>query len=265
MLRLEIAGGTNCDNYYAKIKTTMMMPSPKIGCCGFPVVKEKYAGHFHVVEVQQTFYQPPKISTLQNWRALVPENFEFTLKAWQIITHAAKSPTYRRLKTKLTGEEYEQCGAFQNTPIVQCAWETTRACAKALAARLVLFQCPASFTPTPKNIFQMRRFFTAIERGALKLLWEPRGNWPDDLVLSLCRELNLVHVVDPFLSRPVTTDLIYLRLHGGKDFKHVFSDEELRKVAQLIPADKPAYVMFNNIKMWEDARRFQLLVSSLNG
>jgi uncharacterized protein YecE (DUF72 family) len=238
-----------------------MVTPLKIGCCGFPVVKGKYAERFPVVEVQQIFYQPPKISTLQNWRVLVPDDFEFVLKAWQIITHTAKSPTYRRLKTKLTPVELDQCGAFQNTPIVQCAWETTRACAKALSASLVLFQCPASFTPTPQNISQMRSFFTLIERGNLKLLWEPRGNWPDDLVLSLCRELNLVHVVDPFLSRSVTTDFIYLRLHGGKDFKHIFSDEELRMVAGLIQAGKPAYVMFNNINMWEDARRFQLLIN----
>lgn len=233
--------------------------STRIGCCGFPVVKEKYAGRFQVVEVQQTFYQPPRISTLENWRALMPDHFEFTLKAWQIITHTAKSPTYRRLKTKLTEAEYAQCGAFQNTLIVQSAWETTRACAKALSAGLVLFQCPASFTPLPKNVAQMRRFFASIERDGLKLLWEPRGSWPDDLVRSLCRELNLIHVVDPFLSRSVTTDFIYLRLHGGKGFKHVFSDEELRMVAGLIPAGTPGYVMFNNISMWEDARRFQLL------
>jgi uncharacterized protein YecE (DUF72 family) len=239
----------------------MSISSAKTGCCGFPVVKEKYAMRFQVVEVQQTFYQPPKISTLQNWRALMPDDFEFTLKAWQIITHSAKSPTYRRLKTKLTEEEFVQCGAFQNTPIVQCAWETTRACAKALSASLVLFQCPASFTPTAQNISQMRGFFTSIERGNLKLLWEPRGNWPDGLVLSLCRELNLVHVVDPFLSRSVTTDFIYLRLHGGKDFKHVFSDEELQTVAKLILTGTPAYVMLNNINMWEDARRFQLLTN----
>jgi uncharacterized protein YecE (DUF72 family) len=240
------------------------MALPQIGCCGFPIIKTKFAERFHVVEVQQTFYEPPKISTLQNWRSLVPANFEFTLKAWQIITHAAKSPTYRRLKTKLTENECDQCGSFQTTPVVQRAWETTRVCAEALSASLVLFQCPASFTPTPENLAQMRRFFTSIERHNLKLLWEPRGNWPDSLVLSLCRELDLIHAVDPFLSRSVTSDFIYFRLHGGKDFKHVFSEEELRKIASLIPAGKPAYVMFNNINMSEDACRFQLLMSSFD-
>jgi uncharacterized protein YecE (DUF72 family) len=89
----------------------------------------------------------------------VPPHFEFTLKAWQLITHTAKSPTYRRLKTKLMPQELHQCGAFQWTSVVQQAWETTRACAEALSARLLLFQCPASFIPTPQNIDQMRHFF----------------------------------------------------------------------------------------------------------
>ena len=240
----------------------MSVAISKVGCCGFPVVKSKYVERFQVVEVQQTFYEPPQISTLEKWRGLVTDHFEFTLKAWQIITHTAKSPTYRRLKLELTPQECDRCGAFQSTPLVKRAWEITQACAEALAARLVLFQCPASFTNAPNNIAQMRRFFSSIERRNLKLLWEPRGNWPDSLVSSLCEELDLVHVVDPFISRSVTPDFIYFRLHGGKDFKHVFTGEELRKVVSLMPAGEPAYVMFNNINMWEDAHRFQQLMSS---
>ena len=77
----------------------------KIGCCGWPLPKERYAEHFGVAEVQQTFYEPPRLATLEKWRALVPADFEFTLKAWQLITHTCKSPTFRRLKTKLTEKE----------------------------------------------------------------------------------------------------------------------------------------------------------------
>jgi uncharacterized protein YecE (DUF72 family) len=239
-----------------------MISNLKVGCCGFPVTKVKYAQSFNVVEVQQTFYQPPQISTLQKWRAMMPAHFEFTLKAWQLITHTAKSPTFRRLKIKLTPGELEQCGSFRNTPMVNNAWDVTRACAAALGASLVLFQCPASFTPGEENVAQMREFFTTVERGKLKLLWEPRGKWPEALVRLLCQELDLIHVVDPFLSRPVTKDLPYLRLHGGKGFKHVFTAEELQNIAELVPVNKPAYVMFNNIKMWDDAGRFKTLVLS---
>jgi uncharacterized protein YecE (DUF72 family) len=233
------------------------MTYPKTGCCGFPLPKIAYAERFPVAEVQQTFYEPPMISTLQRWRTLVPPDFEFTLKAWQLITHTARSPTYRRLKTKLPPEELAQCGSFQTSPVVLRAWERTRACAEALSARHVLFQCPASFTCTPTNIEQMRGFFSTVERHGLTFLWEPRGDWPEDRILSLCLELNLVHAVDPFLARVVTSGLIYFRLHGGKGFKHVFTDAELQHIAGLIPAGRPAYVMFNNITMLNDATRFQ--------
>jgi uncharacterized protein YecE (DUF72 family) len=70
--------------------------------------------------------------------------------------------------------------------------------------------------------------------------------------------LDLVHAVDPFLSPSVTPDFVYFCLHGGKGFKHVFTYEELTSLAHLIPAGKPAHVMFNNIAMLEEARRFRL-------
>ncbi|MDB6018871.1 MAG: hypothetical protein JWR19_3360 [Pedosphaera sp.] len=237
---------------------------PKVGCCGFRLSKAEYAARFPVVEVQQTFYQPPGLATLKRWRATVPRDFEFTLKAWQLITHASHSPTYRRLKSNLTAAELEQCGSFQPTPMVEQAWLTTRACAKALAARRLLFQCPASFTPTLQNITQMRDFFTTIKRGDLTLLWEPRGNWPETLIQALCHDLNLVHVVDPFLARSLTPDFIYFRLHGGKDFQHIYSNTELRKLLALLPIGKPAYVMFNNVNMLEDATRFQEMAEPLH-
>jgi uncharacterized protein YecE (DUF72 family) len=65
----------------------------RIGCCGFPLSLSRYAKIFRVVEVQQTFYQPPLTRTLERGRARVPSEFEFTLKAWQLITHEATSPT----------------------------------------------------------------------------------------------------------------------------------------------------------------------------
>jgi uncharacterized protein YecE (DUF72 family) len=34
----------------------------KVGCWGFPVAKIKYFDEFDIVELQQTFYQPPESS-----------------------------------------------------------------------------------------------------------------------------------------------------------------------------------------------------------
>jgi uncharacterized protein YecE (DUF72 family) len=220
----------------------------------------EYTAHFHVVEAQQTFYQPPQVSTLERWRAVAPPDFEFTMKAWMLITHEARSPTYRRLKRELSESEREECGSFRLTPIVREAWEVTLACARALAARRVLFQCPASFEPTKENVKRLRKFFATIKRPEeLQLLWEPRGGWPDDLVRELCRELDLTHVVDPFAARTVTPDKIYFRLHGRTGFRYVYEDEELEELYAMLPKDKTSYVFFNNVRMREDAARFQRL------
>jgi uncharacterized protein YecE (DUF72 family) len=232
----------------------------KVGCCGFPLPKVKYEAQFPVGEVQQTFYQPPRLATLEKWRAQASAEFEFTLKAWQLITHPVSSPTYKRLKAPLSDVERRECGGFQPTAIVHEAWLATRACAEALQAQSVLFQCPASFVPSEPNVANVRDFFSRIKRRGLRLLWEPRGAWPAELVESLCRDLNLVHVVDPFLCRTVTRDFFYYRLHGGVGYRQQFSDHELRQLLTVMPPDKPAYVMFNNISMLEDAARFQELV-----
>jgi len=234
----------------------------KVGCCGFPLAKPKYAELFSAVEVQQTFYQPPRVATLQRWRAEAPAAFEFTLKAWQLITHPATSPTYRRLTIDLPGSELHECGGFQPTGTVQMAWLTTLACAAALSANCVLFQCPASFTPGEQNVANLRRFFSRIERRNLRMLWEPRGPWSDTLIQMLCHELDLVHVVDPFQHPTVTRHFIYYRLHGGKDYQHHFDSSELRRIHAAIPSGASTYVMFNNVSMLEDALRFQELLRS---
>lgn len=222
--------------------------------------KGEYALLFPVVEVQQTFYQPPQIKTLARWREEVPPEFEFTLKAWQLITHEARSPTYKRLKTKLSEEEREECGSFRLSSTVKDAWKTTLDCAEALAARRVLFQCPASFVPTRENLARMRKFFTTVKRGGLQFLWEPRGDWPTATLISLCQELDLVHVVDPFSARTVTPEFCYFRLHGRKGWRHVYEDDELEELVEMLAGSKTAYVLFNNLRMVEDAARFQELI-----
>jgi uncharacterized protein YecE (DUF72 family) len=184
--------------------STKRVSRVRIGTCGFGVSKSRYAELFSTVEVQHTFYQPPGISTLERWREETPREFEFTLKAWQLITHEAMSPTYRRLKRKLSAREQQEAGYFKPTAIVKEAWEVTLACAKALQARTILFQCPGSFKPNQENIANLRKFFTGIsetrDREKLNFCWEPRGDWDSTVVKEICMAHRLWHVVDPFLS-----------------------------------------------------------------
>lgn len=234
------------------------------GTCGFGISKPKYAELFPSVEVQLTFYQPPSIATLERWREQMPHEFEFTLKAWQLVTHEAKSPTYRRLKRKLSEVEQQEAGFFKPTAIVREAWDVTLACARALAAKTILFQCPASFKSTPENIANLNEFFAGAsqtkKREKLNLAWEPRGEWDRKLVKEICRVNGLWHVVDPFKDRTVTPANCYFRLHGRNGWRYKYEEGELRELVGMLPANgrsKKSYVFFNNVRMTEDAVKFQ--------
>ena len=233
----------------------------KLGMCGFTIAAATYHRQFPVVEVQQTFYDPPPDATLERWRAQAPPDFEFTMKAWQVITHLGTSRTYRRLKSPFTDGQRAEAGGFRATPTVMAAWERTLRCARILRATAILFQCPASFRATPENADAMRRFFAAIERpDGVRLLWEPRGPWPDDLVAELCHDLGLLHAVDPFIRPSLTPGMLYWRLHGNRSHYARYTDEELRQIHDWLPRDdRDAYVLFNNVPRVHDIRRWREL------
>ena len=218
---------------------------------------------FPVVEVQSTFYEPPRDAVLRKWLASASPTLEYTMKVWQLVTHPASSPTYRRMKRPL--EPADAPGFFRDSAAVQEGWHRSLECAALLRASAMLFQCPASFTPEPENIARLRAFFRRIVRPPARLLWEPRGAaWvaQRDLALALCRELDLVHVVDPFVTPPHAAHPVYWRLHGIGNVRHSYSDAELRGLNRMLavaaPAT-PAYVLFNNMPRVHDARRFLLL------
>jgi len=94
----------------------------KVGCCGFPIKRDTYYQEFPVVEIQQTFYRLPQITTGRRWREEAPPNFEFTMKAWQLITHNPSSPTYRRLRMDLSERNRKYYGFFKRTEEVDAAW-----------------------------------------------------------------------------------------------------------------------------------------------
>ena len=121
--------------------------SLRIGCCGFPLSLRRYAEEFSVVEAQQTFYQPPALRPLEKWRGAVPGGFEFTLKAWQLITHEASSPTYRRLREELSQKQRREAGAFRLNATVLYAWRRT------LALRATTH---AKTKPERRSLYDMR-------------------------------------------------------------------------------------------------------------
>ncbi|MFN2577981.1 MAG: DUF72 domain-containing protein [Pyrinomonadaceae bacterium] len=49
-----------------------------------------YSRRLPAVEINNTFYRLPQASMIENWKAQVPENFRFSIKATQRITHVKR-------------------------------------------------------------------------------------------------------------------------------------------------------------------------------
>jgi uncharacterized protein YecE (DUF72 family) len=234
----------------------------KVGCCDYPVSRPAYYGRFSTVEVNSTFYALPRLSTAERWREEAPRDFDFSVKAWQLVTHPSSSPTYLKVRPKQDPRRLERCGHFRATDETAEAWEKFLAVARVLKPRFVLFQTPASFYPNPDHLRDMYRFFKRIPRE-WSLVWEPRAGWEPDMVRRVCRDLGLVRGLDPLYDEPDRDGVRYFRLHGTRQgrrivYAHAFGDEELRKALARC-AGGPAYVYFNNVSMWEDAQRFDRL------
>ena len=104
----------------------------------------------------------------------------------------------------------------------------------------------------------MSRFFGTVNRGDLIFVWEPRGEWSDDIILRLCHDLNLVHCANPLERAMLYGNPQYFRLHGGHNYRHQYADDELARLQELSVSG--AYVLFNNLTMYEDASRFKELI-----
>jgi uncharacterized protein YecE (DUF72 family) len=235
-----------------------------VGCCGWCTPRARYFREFDLIEVQQTFYEPPRLTTLTRWRQEAPARFHFATKCFQLVTHEATSPTYRRLRRALPQPAH--VGSFRDTPAVRAAWEETVAAAEALGAKIVLLQTPASFTPTDEHLANLKAFTGWAPRGHdLTLVFEPRGPaWTAHAADRLCRRLHLLRGGDPFTMPPPppgVQPLAYFRLHGLGGYRYSFREADLRWLAQRVREYDQAWVLFNNMSMWDDARRFKQLLA----
>ncbi len=232
----------------------------RIGCCGFPVKRETYYQNFSVVEIQQTFYQLPRIETGKRWKEEAPQNLEFIMKAWQLITHEPSSPTYRRLRMEIPEKGKKNYGFFKGTEEVEEAWQKTVEFARVLGVEKIIFQSPASFSAWEGSIENLKQFFKKRKTRSFKFIWEPRGPWEREVVERLCVELGIIPCLDPFEGKMVRGDLLYTRLHGRKGYRYTYSEAEMKTLIENGTSYPQAYFMFNNTSMFEDARRMKGMI-----
>lgn len=207
---------------------------------------QAFADFFHLVEVNNTFYNLPQVKTAKKWKRLareVNDDFEFTVKASKVITHKD------RFASNKSVEKFKE----------------VKTIAQALDSQLILLQTPPSFGPSQENKEDLDSFFSQIDRGNFKLVWEPRGDWEQNKgkIKDFCAEHDLIHCCDPFKLLPAReTEISYLRLHGkppgDEMYKYTFKKKDLKKLEKLlgkIEAEKK-YLLFNNYNMYEDLKKF---------
>jgi uncharacterized protein YecE (DUF72 family) len=243
----------------------VMARETKIGCCGFPVARDKYFKNFGVVEIQSTFYHPPEDALVQRWRDEAPPEFEYTMKAWQLITHDPSSPTYKKLKMEIPSSIAKNFGSFKPTDEVFAAWERTRGVAEILKARIIVFQCPASFVPSSGNKRNLEAFFSQIKRQGLIMAWEPRGGWEESDVKAICKDLHLLHVVDPFKASRVHGGRGYFRLHGAGRSRHKYkyTEKDLSRLKTLAAKFAGSYILFNNVHMLDNSQELKRILGEV--
>ncbi len=234
----------------------------KVGCCGFPIKKEVYFKTFNLVELQNTFYDPDidSLKKLKENAKNINKKFEFIIKAFQVITHEATSPTYRKMKKEFGKKE--NFGYFKNTEEVFLAWDLMRNIADLLEAKVILFQTPPSFKEKNENIENIRNFFSSIKRDSLILVWEPRGDWHEETLYRISNELNLVICNDPFKGKTFG-EINYFRLHGKPNYnlRYSYTINDLEYIKKACNK-KLNYVLFNNFDMFKNAKELISILKS---
>ena len=113
-----------------------------------------YSEIFNFVEVNQTFYEYPELKRVGNWRRAVPEDFTFSLRCHQDLTH--------NIGLKPVDEAYY-------------VFNQMLACCEVLDAPFLILETPARYTLNQEEVDRARDFFSSVTLRGISLVWEVRA------------------------------------------------------------------------------------------
>jgi uncharacterized protein YecE (DUF72 family) len=193
-----------------------------------PDMLEIYSRVFKTVEVDSTFYAIPPAATFEGWARRTPQDFTFSLKLPQEITHE------RALGAGTTAHLEEFC-------------ERARLLGQKLAS--ILIQLPPQFELTRDNGLALRAFLPRLPRDLRFSIEFRSADWMKQTVLDFLAEqgvaLALVEGqwIAPELMRSLaerpTADFTYVRWMGARnltrfDIVQRPQDENLRAWGGMI-------------------------------
>jgi uncharacterized protein YecE (DUF72 family) len=179
-----------------------------------------YAGRFPTVEINNSFYRLPKESVLAEWASQVPDQFMFSIKASQRITHFA------RLKPECA----DALGfLLKNT--------------EALGSKLgpILFQLPPHLK---KDFARLQAFLGLLPRDRRFTIEFRHESWFDDEVFDAlrARDIPMCIIEQTDFASPIvaTASWGYVRLHRF-DYDAAMLSEWAGRVASHGWADACVY------------------------
>jgi uncharacterized protein YecE (DUF72 family) len=191
---------------------------------------EYYAKYFDTVEINNTFYHLPKEQTIQRWHKIAPKGFLYAVKANRYITHI------KRLKS--SSEELQRF--FERVDL--------------LKRRLgpVLYQLPPSLH---KDLDLLEVFIKLLPKKKTAVFEFRHKSWYSDDTYELLNKFKAgfcIHdMPDKESPRIVTSDVIYVRLHGTTGrYSGRYTKSQLQNWAKWIQTQaknvRSIYVYFNN-------------------
>ncbi len=198
-----------------------------------------YARAFRFVEVNATFYRHIPEAVARRWRAQVPPDFTFALRAHRDITHR------ERLRATVASRQ---------------ALGHDLRLARLLNAPYLILETPASL-PLDEEAVSGLRDLVASAGPSVRIGLEARANaagrLPERLEAAFA-DLGVLDVVDLSRQAPrVAGDAVYARLFGkGTHTVYEFDDEELRDIDRNGGDAVEVALAFHGVRMYRDAARF---------
>ena len=194
-----------------------------------------YARCFGTVEVNASFYRPPRPEMIARWRDVTPARFRFAVKLWRRVTHEKR--------------------------LSDCAVELRDFLATVCELRArrgpLLVQLPPSLR---RDRVQLGDFLTELKRAARRSRWRiavefRHAEWICDQVYELLDRFNAALCLADMPRCPTTepndAGFVYVRRHGpGGRYRGPYSSrhiaQDAKRIQTWLQAGRDVYVYYNN-------------------
>ena len=191
-----------------------------------------YAAQFSTVEINGTFYRLQSPDTFRRWFDETPETFRFSIKAHRYLTHNKKLLD----------------------PEASVLIEKNHAIALQEKLATVLWQLPATLR---KDLTRLKVFLQALQQWPeVRHIVEFRHlSWFDDETADCLAKTAIANCLSDANDWPlwerITTDLVYIRLHGHtRTYASSYNSTELvqwaERIAHWLKQHKQVHVYFDN-------------------